>query len=363
MASLGTAPVPAWFPLNDNSGMTPVPGTGPYKVAFENQHEIRYIRNPHFHEWSHTAQPDGNPDVIVMRFGLSPAQEVRTVERGKADWTADGVSATLLPGVLHRFPAQWHPLLTSETDYFQLNPSVPPFNDIRVRQALNLAIDRTAIAHIYGGSQSATPTCQILPPSLPGYRPYCPYTRPPIDDGHWHAPDIARARHLVTASGTRGDQVTVFGPSDHGTTPKALVLYIVHLLNRLGYHAQANLEPTVYFAGLTPIVWSTIQITENSNFGTTPYQFLGSFRCSAATIHHWFCNHHLDNQIRSAQTLEATNTQAANTRWTEIDREIVNQALWVPLVNPASGDLVSKRLHGYQADPRLGLIADQPWLH
>ena len=83
--------------LNDSSGMTAVPGTGPYKVAFENQHEIRYIRNPHFHEWSHAAQPDGNPDVIVMRVGLSPAQEVQAVERGKADWTADGVPARCFP--------------------------------------------------------------------------------------------------------------------------------------------------------------------------------------------------------------------------------------------------------------------------
>jgi hypothetical protein len=32
-------------------------------------------------------------------------------------------------------------------------------------------------------------------------------------------------------------------------------------------------------------------------------------------------------------------------------------------VNPTSGDFVSTRLHGYQADPRLGLIADQTWLH
>ena len=56
---------------------TPIPGTGPYRIALASRAEIRYVRNPYFREWSHAAQPDGNPDEIVMRFGLSPAQEIR----------------------------------------------------------------------------------------------------------------------------------------------------------------------------------------------------------------------------------------------------------------------------------------------
>src|SRR5262249_28718758 len=78
-----------------------------------------------------------------------------------------------------RFPSQWHTLApVTETDWLQLNTTIPPFNDIRVRQALNLAIDRVAIVRMYGGRPTATPTCQILPPALPRYRPSCPYTAP-----------------------------------------------------------------------------------------------------------------------------------------------------------------------------------------
>src|SRR5262249_52760889 len=158
-------------------------------VASANKHGIRYVRNPYFHEWSHAAQPDGNPDVIVMRFGLSPAQEVREIERGKADWSADFVPGNLVPEVIRRFPGQWHSLATGEeTDWIQLNTHLPPFDDVRVRQALNFAIDRAVIVRMGGGRLTASPACQLLPPGVSGYRPYCPYTRRP-GDGFWHAPD------------------------------------------------------------------------------------------------------------------------------------------------------------------------------
>ncbi len=44
---------------------------------------------------------------------------------------------------------------------------------------------------------AAQPACQILPPQIPGYRRYCPYTRDPGADGRWRGPDINLARRLV----------------------------------------------------------------------------------------------------------------------------------------------------------------------
>src|ERR1700722_16528045 len=55
----------------------------------------------------------------------------------------------------------------------------PPFNDVHVRQALNDAVDRDAIAKLYGGLRDATPTCQIIPATIPGHEPYCPSPHPP----------------------------------------------------------------------------------------------------------------------------------------------------------------------------------------
>ena len=66
-----------------------------------------------------------------------------------------------------------------------------------MRRALNLAIDRRAIVRLYGGSSLATPTCQVLPPGVVGYRRYCPYTDGVNAAGVWRGPDLARARRIL----------------------------------------------------------------------------------------------------------------------------------------------------------------------
>ena len=102
----------------------------------------------------------------------------------------------------HRDQLRINPVMI--TGFMFLNVRTPPFNDVRVRQAVNLALDRGLVVNHYGGPVAARPTCQIMPPALAGYRRYCPYTRDPAADGAWHGPDLARARKLVAASGTAG---------------------------------------------------------------------------------------------------------------------------------------------------------------
>jgi peptide/nickel transport system substrate-binding protein len=351
MTSIATAPVPPGTPWH-YVGFTPIPGTGPYMVKSADRHEIRYVRNPYFHQWSHAAQPDGNPDVITMRYGLSPTQEVRQIEQNKADWSADGIPGNLLHEVKTRFPSQWHTLApVTETDWLQLNTTIPPFNDIRVRQALNLAIDRAAIVRMYGGRLTATPTCQILPPGLPGYRPYCPYTRRPGTDGRWRAPNLARARALITASGTRGDKVTAYGRIGGGPACTTVVRYTTRLLRELGYRAQAHIVPDGTFVDMSAVQIGCIGVEdiESANF-------FGIFGCSN---NDWYCDRRFDADVQRAQTLEQRDPRAANALWTKLDREATNRAIALPLVNPHFYDFVSARVKNSPEDPRFGLIVDQ----
>jgi peptide/nickel transport system substrate-binding protein len=358
LALISSTPVPPGTPFHDTSSR-PIPGTGPYMVKNSNEHEVVYVRNPRFREWSHAAQPDGNPDQIVMRYGLSPAQEVRAIERGQADWTADGVPAALLREVTTRFPGQLHDLLTTETEFLWINTQLPPFNDVRVRRALNLAIDRAKIARMYGGRRVATPTCQLLPPGIFGYHPYCPYTRLPSANGQWRAPDLARARRLVAASGTRSEQVTVSGPTDAGIPGTQVVPYVVAVLRELGYRARARLVPTSQLFAFPAI--RSRQILPVGNLGFTPHQFFAlNFTCLVKT--HFFCNHQIDQVADRAQALEATDPLTAGRLWASVDRQLVDQAALVPFVNKHELDFFSKRVHNYEANPSFGLIADQAWL-
>ncbi len=225
-----SAPVPPGTPNRAVGYDEPIPGAGPYKIERASTREIRYVRNPLFREWSHAAQPRGNPDEIVMRFGLSPVEEARAIEQGRADWMGDNLPAQLLPLLRLRRPGQLHAFSIPTTDFMQFNTNVRPFNDVRVRRALSLAIDRRAIARLYGGPDVATPTCQILAPGMVGYRPYCPHARGQRKFASVPRSDLAEARRLVSESAAVDVPVTVWGWTDDPTVRPAVARYIARTL-------------------------------------------------------------------------------------------------------------------------------------
>ena len=101
------------------------------------------------------------------------------------------------PGQLHSYP---EPVL----NYMFLNVRRPPFDDPRVRRALNYATDRARIAELEGGPERRHPDLPDPAQRLPGPRALLPLHRAtPAPGRPWSAPDIERARALVAESGTR----------------------------------------------------------------------------------------------------------------------------------------------------------------
>ncbi len=205
----------------------PPPGTGPYKWAeYAPTKQIKLVRNPYFKVWSSDAQPAGNPDVILQKFGLTPDNEVTQVEQGQADWVFDQIPAGRLNEISTKYPDQVHINQLTQVEYFAFNTRIPPFNNLKARQAVNFATDRSALVKIFGGPQLAVPTCQVLPPSFPGYEPYCPYTINP-GSGKWTGPDMNKAKQLMAQSGTKGAVVKV--NTVNVDPPKSYGLYFVGL--------------------------------------------------------------------------------------------------------------------------------------
>jgi DNA-binding SARP family transcriptional activator/ABC-type transport system substrate-binding protein/DNA-binding beta-propeller fold protein YncE len=359
LANRPVPPIPPGTPFLA-IGFRPIPGTGPYKIASANTHEIRYVRNPYFHEWSYAAQPDGSPDQIVTRFGLSPAAEVRAVEKGRADYVADPIPAKMLTTLRASTPQQLHQATIPTTAFYALNTRVPPFNDVRVRRALNFAVDRRLLVRLYGGPEQATPTCQILPPGIPGYRRYCPYTRDPSSGGRWTAPDLAKAKRLVAASGTRGTAVRVWDASDAGNP--AVDRYLALVLRHLGYRASVRLVPQDAFFGRHPRLSQRMQLKSNA-FGDTSYGYFAAwFSCHGQNDQAWFCDRRVASDNTRAASLNFTNPRAAQRVWSAMDRKLVDEAAWLPTVHLLGVDFVSARVRNYQFQPYSGVIADQLWL-
>ena len=217
------------------------PGTGPYMWKSYNPNtEAVLVRNPYFKQWSAAAQPAGYPNEIIEKYGLQVSDEVTEVENGQANEVFDGdqiPSDQLTTLNSPQYAGQVHVNTLTADWYMALNTTSPPFNNLMARQAINYAANRSAYVKIAGGPSLAVPACQILPPNFPSYTAYCPYTTG--SQTTWSAPDMAKAKALVKASGTLGDKVVVNGTNDQVGT--ALAEQMVADLNSIGYKASTQL--------------------------------------------------------------------------------------------------------------------------
>ena len=75
-----------------------------------------------------------------------------------------------------------------------------------------------------------------------------------------------------------------------------------------------------------------------------------------------FCDPSIDAEIARARSLQTSDPEAASKLWSKIDRDLVDQAPWVPFLNNRSLDVVSSRVGNYQYNPQWGVLLDQLWV-
>jgi peptide/nickel transport system substrate-binding protein len=364
--------VPAGTPTGD-LGRRALPATGPYMTrSFSPKRSWVLVRNPRFREWSREAQPDGFPNRIVLR--VTPRRQVAALQRGAVDVLL-APPIERVDALARRYANQLHIDPSTATFALVMNTRVAPFDRLSVRKAVNYAVDRSRIARLTGSSLTAHPTCQILAPALPGYRPYCPYTLDPGPSGSWAAPDLAKAERLVAASGTHGMNVTLLvSPPLPGQPTPAIGRYVVSVLDRLGYRASFKVIENAAAVGLgdlgdsgkrPQIGWFTwFQDTP------TPSNFIGLLLTCRAFVPAnpenlnvaELCDHRIDAQVRQAGSLQLRDPAAAGELWSRIDHELVDRAPWVPLYNPRTVTALGARVGNYKYHPFWNVLLDQLWV-
>jgi len=349
--------VPAETPEVLEDGAT-VPATGPYVVEELTESEVILVRNPNFRSWSDSARPDGFADRIVWQLGDDRAQMAADVLDGESDLMYWLPEPGVVPDLASAHAGQLH--LTPQPAIFYMSPDlrVPPFDDVRVRQALNLAVDRAKVQRLIG--LGTPPTCQILPSNFPGYVPYCPYTLAPGDA--WTAPDLDTARSLVAESGTEGMKVTVWAAPNFFPEVSH---YFRDLLEQLGYRAGLKeVDDPTYSAALfgSPrraqlafIGWFTDYLSESG-------YLVPVMTCNASSNLGGFCDEQIDRRMDRAARLQITDPTAAHQLWSEIEHDLVDQAPWIPLVVRQWVKLVSERIGNFQVNPQYGPLVDQLWV-
>ena len=167
---------------------SPLPSTGPYRVAASAgagthahpQHLLpRVVRGrpagrlPRRHQLGEGAPTPGPRRTRCGTAGPTwPSSSPSAASTRRV-----AVARRRAAGLGAEPPPQQH---RCGTGFVVVNSSLPPVRRRPGRRAFNFAFDRTKAVELLGGPSVAIPTCQLLPPGMPSYRPYCPYThRPP----------------------------------------------------------------------------------------------------------------------------------------------------------------------------------------
>jgi peptide/nickel transport system substrate-binding protein len=359
-------PVPVATPVEDQ-GLDPLPATGPYMIAEAGADGIDLVRNPEFHEWSGAAQPDGFVDAIAWRFDEEPAEAFDRLDAGELDWMTDPPPPEDLRSLQAAHPEQVVVRPNPITLFVGFDVRTPPFDDERVRQALNYAIDRNHVVELRGGPTNFRATCQILPPNLQGYEPHCPYTLEP-DSGVWSAPDLDRARALIEDADAIGDKVTVWvtdNPNVFSPGAVEAMDYIVEVLNELGLRATLKIVHYGFgkYYGATNTGKAQAYLSGWGSIYPSAHDFIDpQFRCGAPFNISGLCSKSLDAAIDEAQRLQAADPAAANSAWIEIEHQLVDEAIWVPLMNPVSTYAFSARTENIQVHSQWRILLSRLWV-
>ena len=311
----------------ENLTANPPPATGPYAIVKSQPGEgWAYERNPQWLANNAKLMPDlpsGHVDRIEVTVIRNPSTQVNDIEQGKFDWMENPPPADRYAEVKSKYEgSQFRVEPQINTYYFWMNTTKPPFDDLKVRQAVNYAVDPAALERIYAGSLSASQ--QILPPGMPGYEKFELYPH-----------DIVKAKQMIATADPPDREITVW--TDSESPNEEAGTYYQDLLSQLGFDAQLKvLSPDNYFT----VMGNTS--TPNLDTGWT----------------NWFEDYPHPNDffqpLLAAESIQPTN----NTNWSqiadpalsaktkelaaeplgpeqeagyaELDREYMEQAPWAP---------------------------------
>ncbi|CAB3682141.1 HTH-type transcriptional regulator SgrR [Achromobacter animicus] len=178
-------------------------GSGPYVLTeWSKGNRIVLTKNPNY--WNPKAV--GNVDRATYRFVAEPGTRLSGLRAGDFDFITN-----LLPEDTKRV-AKAVTLKGTDLPFVSLNALKGLTADVRVRQALNYAVDKEALANdLYGGYASVSHG-QLLAPGWFGYdasiKPY-PY-------------DPKRATELLKAAGAHGKSIDLYAPSGRWLKDKEL---------------------------------------------------------------------------------------------------------------------------------------------
>jgi ABC-type oligopeptide transport system substrate-binding subunit len=149
--------------IDDPAGLRPGDGfvaSGGYRLASASDAEMVLEANPNY--WA------GPPalNTITVLTDLAGASPVERFERGDLDYAEISSFDASWIAYDETLGPQLRTVPSMSTDYYGFDTTVPPFDDVRVRQAFGAAVDWRRIARLAASDPTEVAT-SMVPPGIP----------------------------------------------------------------------------------------------------------------------------------------------------------------------------------------------------
>lgn len=322
-------------------------GSGPFMLReWVAGQRIVLVRNPNY--FIH-----GVPrlDAIEEQIGVNPELQWLKFESGEIDVAA--IPPDEFPYVMKtpRLKALTLHITTLSTDYLGMNCQMKPFDDVRVRRAINYAIRKPKLIAILNGRGVAARA--ILPPGLPGYDPEVV--------GYPYNP--AKARKLLEAAGVARN----FAP--------VLWMRADQIETIQGESIQQDLAKVGVYIVLKPVAWPPL-LEAIRQPGTVELMNLGweadfpdpqNFLEVLFAKNQWgenndtfYDNPRVDTLLAKAASISDLTRRYALYQQTQ--RIIMDDAPWVPLYHPVTYVIRQPWVNDYILNPMRPTRLEKVWL-
>ncbi|VAW17906.1 Dipeptide-binding ABC transporter, periplasmic substrate-binding component (TC 3.A.1.5.2) [hydrothermal vent metagenome] len=287
-------------------------------------------------------------DSVTFEIGQEPIVALLRLQKGEVDLPGDGIPPAKFREVMSD-PAQAARVVSGgqlQTGYITLNTQMPPFDNVDVRRAVNMAINKDRIVQIINGR--AVPATQPLPPAMPGYtKGY---------KGYPYDPEAAKA--LLAKAGLENGFDTELYVMNTDPNPR-IAQAIQQDLAKIGIKAsirslaQANVIAAGGEKDQAPMIWSG-GMAWIADF-PDPSNFYGPILGCAGAVKggwnwSWYCNKELDAKATAADAVtDPAKLDQRLKMWSDIYMAIMKDAPWVPVFNELRYTMKSKRMGGADA--------------
>jgi peptide/nickel transport system substrate-binding protein len=356
------APVPGEYAADYAVGANydgHVVGSGPYTpTTYIPGKTVVLDRNPN---WDPATDPLRKAwvDRIELRLGVGVASIQRGIERDEADLSLDSHLPQARVDALRADPERSRQVSVNPTGNLLLlvlgtNRAAGAMADVRVRQAVNYAIDKVAYRDAIAGRFAATGelASTILAPGSLGYRPYDLY---PTPGGRG---DPAKAKALLAEAGYPNGLTLTFvtwgsGKLAAGRKPIEESLARAGIRLKVKSYEGGDLwEKSLAIPAkrlehqLGQSVWRPDYLGDNARQSIPPqYDSRLGLRDNFSEYHNPTVNRMID------RALAEPDPDRRASLWGEIDQRIMQDAPLVPLIWEDFSFQWASRVHGWTYDP------------